>query len=67
MSACLERSIRMSWNANGVDIKPFTDAQRMYDHLFLNLTVKQREERKQLLHQNGSVLDAVRQQFAGVR
>ncbi|MGI9496997.1 MAG: DUF1552 domain-containing protein [Mariniblastus sp.] len=67
VSACMERSIRMSWNANGVDIKPFTDAQRMYDHLFLNFTAKQREEQKQLLIQNGSVLDAVRQQFSGVR
>lgn len=67
VSACLERSIRMSWNANGVDIEPFTDAQRMYDHLFLNLTKEQRQQQRQLLQQNGSVLDAVREQFAGVR
>lgn len=67
VSACLERSIRMSWNANGVDIKPFTDAQRMYDHLFLNLTREQRQQQRQLLQQNGSVLDAVREQFAAVR
>ena len=67
VNACLERSIRLSWNANGVNIKPFTDAQRMYDHLFLNLTSKQRAEQRQLLKQNGSVLDAVRDQFAGVR
>lgn len=67
VSACLERSIRMSWNANGVDIKPFTDVQRMYDHLFLNLTKQQRQQQRQLLQQNGSVLDAVRDQFAGVR
>ncbi|MEL7263280.1 MAG: DUF1552 domain-containing protein [Planctomycetota bacterium] len=67
VNACLQRSIRMSWNANGVDIKPFTDASRMYDHLFMNLTAKQRTERRQLLERNGSVLDAVRDQFAGVR
>ena len=67
ISACLERSIRMSWNANGVDIKPFTDAQRMYDHLFLNLTKAQRLQQRQLLQQNRSVLDAVGEQFAGVR
>ena len=67
VSVCLERSIRMSWNANGVDIKPFTDAQRMYDRLFLNLTDRQRKQQRQLLLQNGSVLDAVREQFAGVR
>lgn len=67
VSACLERSIRMSWNANGVDIKPFTDAQRMYDHLFLNLTQEQRQQQRQLLQRNGSVLDAVRAQFGGLR
>ncbi|GAB5405830.1 MAG: DUF1552 domain-containing protein [Aureliella sp.] len=67
VSACLERSIRLSWNANGVDIKPFTDARRMYDHLFMNLTPEQRSKRKQLLQRNGSVLDAVRDQFAGLR
>ncbi|MEL6110727.1 MAG: DUF1552 domain-containing protein, partial [Planctomycetota bacterium] len=67
VNACLERSIRLSWNANGVDIKPFTDVQRMYDHLFLNLTAKQRDERRRLLQQNGSVLDAVRHQLTGVR
>lgn len=67
LHACLGRSIRMSWNANGVDIKPFTDVQRMYDHLFQNLTEKERQTARQLLHQNSSVLDAVREQFAGVR
>ena len=67
VSACLERSIRMSWNANGVDIKPFTDAKRMYDHLFMNLTPAQRLQRKEMLRRNGSVLDAVSEQFAGVR
>lgn len=67
IGACLERTIRLSWDANGVDIKPFTDIQRMYDHLFLNLTSKQRKERRQVLEQNGSVLDAVRGQFSGLR
>ncbi|WP_182869229.1 DUF1552 domain-containing protein [Stieleria mannarensis] len=67
VNACLERSIRLSWNANGVDIKPFTGAQRMYDHLFLNLTAQQRQQRRQLLQQNRSILDAVREQFSGVR
>ncbi|HBE70458.1 MAG TPA: hypothetical protein DDW52_20100 [Planctomycetaceae bacterium] len=67
VNACLERSIRMSWNANGVDIKPFTDVQRMFDHLFLNLTDAQRQQQRQLLQRNGSMLDAVREQFAGVR
>ncbi len=65
--ACLERSIRLSWNANGVDITPFTDAKRMHDHLFMNLTAEQRLTQRNLLQRNGSVLDAVRDQFAGVR
>ena len=67
VNVCLERSIRMSWNANGVDIKPFTEAQKLYDHLFGNLTPQQRRVQKELLSRNGSVLDAVSEQFAGVR
>lgn len=67
LNVCLERGIRMSWNANGVDIKPFTDAQQLYDHLFLNLSREQRRKQKELLERNGSVLDAVREQFANVR
>ncbi len=67
VNASLERSIRLSWNANGVDIKPFTDARRMYDHLFMNLTKEERQKRRELLKRNGSVLDAVRDQFSGVR
>ncbi|QDV62371.1 DUF1552 domain-containing protein [Crateriforma conspicua] len=67
VNACLQRGIRLSWNANGMDIEPFTDVRRMYDHLFLNLTAKQRQERRQLLQQNGSVLDAAIDQFNGLR
>ena len=67
ISATLQRSIRLSWNANGVDIKPFTDAQSLYDHLFLNLTAQQRRARRELMDSNRSILDAVGEQFAGVR
>ncbi|PAY21260.1 hypothetical protein CKO51_01390 [Rhodopirellula sp. SM50] len=63
----LQRGIRMSWNANGVDIKPFTDPQRLFDHLFLNLTEQERQVRRQLLKRNGSVLDTVGEQFAIIR
>ena len=65
--ACLERGLRMSWNANGVDIKPFTDAQKLFDHLFLNLSAKERSARRELIERNGSILDAVSQQFQSVK
>ncbi len=67
INACLERGIRMSWNANGVDIKPFTDVEKLYDYLFRNLTPKERRTQKGILERNGSVLDAVREQFNSVR
>ena len=57
----------MSWNANGVDIKPFTDPQKLFDHLFLNLSSKERRTRKELIERNGSILDAVGDQFADVK
>lgn len=65
--ATLQRSIRLSWNANGVDIKPFTDVQSLFDHLFLNLTDAEKRVRLQMMDSNGSILDAVREQFADVR
>ena len=65
--AALERGIRMSWNANGVDVKPFTDPQKLFDHLFLNLTADERRVRRELIESNGSILDAVSEQFASVR
>ena len=65
--AALENGIRMSWNANGVDLKPFTDPQRLFDHLFLNLTVEEKAVRRELIARNGSILDAVREQLADLR
>ena len=65
--AALESGIRMSWNANGVDLKPFTDPQRLFDHLFLNLTAQQKAVRRELIARNGSILDAVREQLADLR
>lgn len=65
--ASLERGIRMSWNANGVDLKPFTDPQRLFDHLFLNLTRDEKARRRELIARNGSILDAVTEQLSGVR
>ncbi len=67
VNATLERGIRMSWNANGVDIKPFTDPQKLYDHLFLNLTDAQRQTRRELIESNGTILDTVGDQFSKIK
>ena len=65
--AAIERGIRMSWNANGVEVKPVTDPRELFDHLFLNLTPAQRRERREMIERNGSILDAVGGQLAGLR
>ncbi len=65
--AALERGIRMSWNANGVELKPYTDPQKLFDHLFLNLTAKERKVRRELIERNGSILDAVGGQLSGLK
>ena len=65
--AALESGIRMSWNSNGVELKPFTDPQRLFDHLFLNLTPEERVARRVLIERNGSILDSVGEQLAALR
>ena len=65
--AALESGIRMSWNSNGVELKPFTDPQRLFDHLFLNLTPEERTARRVLIERNGSILDAAGEQLAALR
>jgi hypothetical protein len=65
--AALERGIRMSWNANGVELKPFTDPQNLFDHLFLNLTSEEKSARRTLIEHNGSILDAVGGQLSTLR
>lgn len=65
--AALANGIRMSWNANGVDLKPFTDPQRLFDFLFLNLTAREKAVRKELIARNRSILDTVGEQLAGLR
>lgn len=67
VNAAVEHGIRMSWNANGVEIKPFTDPQKLFDHLFLNLTTEQKDRRRKLLERNGSILDAVSGQLSSLR
>lgn len=63
VNAALERGIRMNWTANGTELEPFTDPQKLFDHLFLNLSAKERKVRRDLIERNGSILDAVRGQF----
>ena len=65
VGAALDAGIRMSWTANGVEKLPITDPQALFDHLFLNLTAAERMERRRMLNQNKSILDAVASQFSG--
>ncbi len=64
VGAALEAGIRMSWTANGVEKLPFTDPERLFDHLFLNLSSKEKADRRALLARNGSLLDTVGAQFS---
>lgn len=63
IGASLDAGIRMSWTANGVEKFPITDPQELFDHLFLNLTEKEKRSRRKLLQRDGSILDTVGGQF----
>ena len=65
--AAVERGIRMSWNANGVELKPFTDPQKLFDHLFLNLSAEGKKTRRELIERNGSILDTVGSQLSQIK
>ncbi len=65
--AALERGIRMSWNSNGVELKPYTDPQKLFDKLFLNLSAAERKTRRELIERNGSILDAVGDQLSSLK
>ena len=67
VNAALERGIRMNWTANGTELEPFTDPQKLFDHLFLNLSPEEKKVRRDLIERNGSILDAVHGQFASLR
>jgi hypothetical protein len=66
VGAALEAGIRMSWTANGVEKLPITDPQKLFDHLFLNLSPEQKSVRRDMLDRNGSILDTVGSQFSGL-
>jgi hypothetical protein len=66
VGAALEGGIRMSWTANGVENLPITDPQKLFDHLFLNLSDEEKKVRRELLDRNRSILDTVGNQFAGL-
>ncbi|NND97643.1 MAG: DUF1552 domain-containing protein, partial [Pirellulaceae bacterium] len=65
--ASLQTGIRMIWNANGVELKPFTDPQKLFDHLFLNLNANEKRIQRKVIQRNSSILDTVGEQFAGVK
>jgi len=65
--AALERGIRMSWTSNGVEIKPYTDPQKLFDHLFLNLSAEEKKTRRELIERNGSILDTVGDQLSSLK
>lgn len=67
VNAGLEGGIRMSWTANGVEATTITDPQQLFDNLFLNLSEKEKQSRRDLLNRNGSLLDAVGDQFAAIK
>lgn len=67
INAAVERGIKMSWNAAGVEVEPFTDPQKLFDHLFLNLSADERKVRRELIERNGSILDAVRGQLSSLQ
>ncbi len=67
IGAGLDSGIRMSWTSNGVEDAPFTDPLALFDHLFLNLSDQQKASRRNLIEQNGSILDTVGKQFSRMK
>ena len=63
----LGSGVRMSWTSNGMERAPFTDPQQLFDHLFLNLTPEEKATRRKLIERNGSILDAVGDQFSSLK
>ena len=66
VGAALEAGIRMSWTANGVEKLPITDPQKLFDHLFLNLTPDEKTARRDMLNRNESILDTIGSQFSAI-
>ena len=66
IEAGLGSGVRMNWTANGIEKAPITDPEKLFDHLFLNLTAKEKAERRALIERNGSILDAVGDQFSSL-
>ncbi|MDB4359058.1 DUF1552 domain-containing protein [Verrucomicrobiales bacterium] len=62
----LKNGVRMSWTSNGVENELITDPKRLFDHLFQNLTEKEKQARREMIARNGSILDTVGDQFAGI-
>ena len=67
IGATLDEGIRMSWTATGVENVPSTDPQKLFDHLFLNLTEVEKKTRRNVIERNGSILDSVGDEFASLK
>lgn len=59
----LGSGVRMSWTANGVENALITDPQKLFDHLFKNLSADEKKDRRDMLKRNASILDSVGDQF----
>jgi len=62
----LGSGVRMSWTANGVENELIDDPKKLYDHLFVNLSEKEKRSKREMIGRNGSILDAVANQFSKV-
>lgn len=60
----LGSGIRMSWTANGVENALISDPKKLYEHLFVNLSEEEKAVRRDNINRNGSILDAVGDQFS---
>ncbi|MEM7143808.1 MAG: DUF1552 domain-containing protein [Verrucomicrobiota bacterium] len=67
IEAALESGVRMNWTANGIEKSPIIDPQKLFDHLFVNLTPKEKKRRRKLIERNGSILDTIGDQFAALK
>ena len=64
VEAGLGSGVRMNWTSNGIEKAPITDPQKLFDHLFLNLTPAQKAQRRDILSRNASILDTISADFA---
>ena len=67
IGAALDSGIGASWTANGIEVKPYKDPKKLFNHLFVNLSAQEKTKRKSLIKDNRSILDAVGAQYSSLR